>query len=236
MLARYREELARGLSPRDAIATATATTGISTAGGALSTAFAFLLLVLAEFRGFTQFGLVAFVGIIVAYVATILVLPALVLLLDRVWPWKVRLRPPAPPVAPHDASDARRIPVLALTLLAGCLGLAALGASTLPQLGFEYNLNKLGVPSTATEAERARSREFRDAVGKIQSTDPTLALTADLTQTRELHRQLATILELSHAEIAAISGLPALSADPEPPAPPAAPPPPPPAADTDDAA
>ena len=233
MLARYREELARGLSPRDAIATATATTGISTAGGALSTAFAFLLLVLAEFRGFTQFGLVAFVGIIVAYVATILVLPALVLLLDRVWPWKVRLRPPAP-VTRADPRDSRRVPVLALTLLAGCLGLAALGASTLPQLGFEYNLNKLGVPSTATEAERARSREFRDAVGKIQSTDPTLALTADLTQTRELHRQLATILELSHAEIAAISGLPALSADPEPPAPPSAPPAPPPAADSDD--
>ena len=234
MLARYREELARGLSPRDAIATATATTGISTAAGALSTAFAFLLLVLAEFRGFTQFGLVAFVGIIVAYVATILVLPALVLLLDRVWPWKVRLRPPAPPVAPHDASDARRIPVLALTLLAGCLGLAALGASTLPQLSFEYNLNKLGVPSTASEAERARSREFRDAVGKIQSTDPTLVLTADRTQTRELHRQLAAILELSHAEIAAITGLPALTPDPEPPAPPVAAPAPAPAPDSDD--
>jgi len=232
MLARYREELARGLSARDAIANATATTGVSTAGGALSTAFAFLLLVLAEFRGFTQFGLVAFVGIIVAYLAALIVLPALVLVLDRIFPWKVRLKKPAPPPAPRDP---RRVPVLALGLFAVCTGLAAYGASTLPQLGFEYNLNKLDVPDTSTEAERARSREFRGAVGKVQSTDPTLALTADPTQTRELHRQLDAILKLSHAEVAAITGLPALSPDPEPAAPAPAPAPAPArAADSDD--
>jgi len=220
MLARYREEMARGLGPREAIATATATTGVSTAGGALSTAFAFLLLVLAEFKGFTQFGLVAFVGILVAYAATILVLPALVLLFDRVWPWKVRPLPPAPPVA---AIDPRRVPVLALTLLAGCLGLAAVGAATLPQLGFEYNLGKLGVPDTRTPEQLRRGAEFRGAVGKVQSTDPTIALTSDRAQTRELHRQLEAILELSHAEVAAITGLPPLSPDPPPASPPPAP-------------
>lgn len=231
MLARYREELAHGLSPRDAIATAIATTGVSTAGGAFSTAFAFLLLVLAEFRGFTQFGLVAFVGILVAYVAAVVVLPALVLLLDRVWPWKVRLRPPTPPPPPRDP---RRTPVLALVLFTACLGLAGYGASTLPGLSFEYNLNKLDVPDTSTEAERARSREFRGAVGKIQSTDPTLALTVDRTQTRELHRQLEAILKLSHAEVAAITGLPALSPDPEPTGPAPAPKPAEPAKTEDD--
>ncbi len=220
MLARYREEMARGLSARDAIATATATTGVSTAAGAFSTAFAFLLLVLAEFRGFTQFGLVAFVGILAAYTAAIVVLPALVLVFDRIWPWKVRALPPAPPVTPVDP---RRVPVLALTLLAGCLGLAALGAATLPDLSFEYNLGKLGVPDTRTDAQRARGAEFRGAVGKEQSTDPTIALTTDLAQTRELHRQLAAVLKLSHAEIAAITGLPPLSPDPAPATPPPAP-------------
>jgi preprotein translocase subunit SecF len=216
MLARYREEMARGLGPRDAIAVATATTGISTAGGALSTAFAFLLLVLAEFRGFTQFGLVAFVGIIVAYAATIVVLPALVLLLERIRPWTVRLRPPAPPITP---SDPRRVPVLAFTLLAGCLGLAALGGAAVPELGFEYDLRKLGVPEPDTEADRTRSVEFRRAIGGVPPGGATIALTVDRAQTRELHRQLAAILELSHAEVAAITGLPPLSQDPPGPTP-----------------
>lgn len=214
MLARYRDELARGLPHRRAIAVAITTTGVSTAGGALSTAFSFLLLALAEFRGFTQFGVVAFVGILVAYLAAIVVLPALVLLFDRVWPWKVRQKPPA---GSFTRADPRPVPVLALTLLALCVGLGIAGATQAPRIGFEYDLNKLGVPSQSTEAERAKGREFRGAIGNIQSTDPTLALTEDLAQTRELHRQLQAIHELRHDEIAAITGLPPLTPDPEPP-------------------
>ncbi len=213
MLARYREELARGAPHRAAIGTAIMTTGVSTAGGAFSTAFSFLLLVLAEFRGFTQFGVVAFVGILVAYVAAIVVLPALVLLFDRVWPWKVRPKPPAHSFA---RLDARPVPAVALALLAGCVALAAVGAATLPQLGFEYDLNKLGVPSTSTPEEKARRAQFRSAVGKIQSTDPTVALTVDLAQTRELHRQLQAILELRRDDITAITHLPPLTPDPDP--------------------
>ncbi len=231
MLARYREELARGLAHREAIAVAIRTTGVSTAGGALSTGFSFLLLVLAEFRGFTQFGVVACVGIIVAYLAAIIVLPALVLLFDRVWPWKVRAKPPAGSFA---RLDPRPVPVVALAVLLTCVGLGLAGAATLPDLGFEYDLNKLGVPDIRSEAEKARTREFRGAVGKIQSTDPTVALTVDSDQTRELHRQLQAILELRHDEIAAITGLPQLSPDPEPaPAEPAPTKPAEPAADAD---
>lgn len=214
MLARYRDELARGLPHRDAIALAIRTTGVSTAGGALSTAFSFLLLVLAEFRGFTQFGVVACLGIIVAYLAAIIVLPALVLLFDRIWPWKVRSKPPAGSFTRHDP---RPTPVLAFVALLACLGLGLAGATTLPALGFEYDLNKLGVPDTRTEAEKGRVREFRGAVGPVQSTDPAVVLTADLEQTRELHRQLQAIFELRHDEIAAITGLPPLTPDPEPP-------------------
>ncbi len=221
MLARYRDELARGLPHRDAIAMAIRTTGVSTAGGALSTAFSFLLLVLAEFRGFTQFGVVACLGIIVAYLAAIVVLPALVVLFDRAWPWKVRSKPPA---GSFTRIDPRPTPTLAFAVLLVCLGLGAAGAATLPALSFEYDLNKLGAPDTRSEAEKDRVREFRGAVGKVQSTDPAIALTSDLEQTRELHRQLQAIFELRHDEVAAITGLPVLTPDPEPPpAPPAKP-------------
>lgn len=231
MLARYRDELARGLPHRQAIALAITTTGVSTAGGALSTAFSFLLLALAEFKGFTQFGVVAFVGILVAYLAAIVVLPALVLLFDRVWPWKVRQKPAAGSFTRHDP---RPTPYASLVILALCFGLGIAGAAQAPKIGFEYDLNKLGVPDSTTEAERARNREFRGAVGKVQSTDPTLALTEDLTQTRELHRQLQAIHELRHDEIAAITGLPPLTPDPEPPPAEPAPKPAPKPADAED--
>jgi hypothetical protein len=217
MLARYRDELARGLAHQQAIALAIATTGISTAGGALSTAFSFLLLVLAEFRGFTQFGVVACIGILVAYLAAIVVLPALVVLFDRVWPWKVRAKPPA---GSFTRGDPRPVPRLALAVLAVTLGLAAFGATRLSHIEFEYDLNKLGVPDTETPEQRTRRLQFRSAVGNIQSTDPAIALTTDLAQTRELHRQLQALHEWKPSDVAAITGLPPLSPDPEPTTPP----------------
>lgn len=213
MLARYRDELARGLAHQQAIATAIATTGVSTAGGALSTAFSFLLLVMAEFRGFTQFGVVACIGIIVAYLVAIVVLPALVVLFDRVWPWKVR---PKPAAGSFVRGDPKPVPRLALATMALVLAGGAFGASQLRNLEFEYDLGKLGVPDTETEAQRKRRLEFRSAVGKIQSTDPALAITDNLEQTRELHRQLQALHEWKPSEVAAITGLPQLSPDPPP--------------------
>ena len=212
MLARYRDERARGLCSRDAIATTIATTGLATAGGAVSTALSFLLLTMAEFRGFTQFGVVACVGILVAFLGAIVVLPALDILGDRVWPWKVRARPLA---GGFTRGDPRPVPRLALAVLAVTLGLAAYGATRVPHLEFEYDLNKLGVPGTETPEQRARQAQFRSAVGDIQSTDPAIALTSDLAQTRELHRQLQALHTWKPSEVAAITGLPPRSADPE---------------------
>lgn len=212
MLARYRDELARGLAHREAIGLTIATTGISTAGGALSTAISFLLLVMAEFRGFTQFGVVAAIGIFVAYLAAIIVLPALVVLFDRIWPWKVR---PKPPAGSFPRRDPRPVPLLAFAVLALTLGLAVFGATRLAHLEFEYDLNKLGVPDTETAEQRTRRLQFRSAVGNIQSTDPAVALTSDLAQTRELHRQLQALAAWKPSEVAALTGLPPLSPDPE---------------------
>lgn len=225
ILARYRDERRRGLDHRAAIATTVATTGVSTAGGALSTAFAFLFLVLAEFRGFSQFGVIGCLGIVVAYLAALVVLPALALLLERVWPWRV---PPARPPAPvADAGDARRFPFLAFATLALLLALGALGAAALPRVGFEYNFTKLGPPDRTSPEEQARANQYRDAVGRTQSGDPTIILTEDLEQTRVVHQQLQALLDQGPEEIAAITGLEPYPDTPRspPPRPPQAPPP-----------
>lgn len=205
ILSRYRDERRRGLDQLPAIATTIATTGVSTAGGALSTAFAFLFLVLAEFRGFSQFGVIGSLGIMIAFVAALVVLPALVLVLERIRPWRV----PPPPAreAPGAAIVSRKFPYLALGTVLVCLLAGLFGAAAAPQIGFEYNLGKLGPPDRTSPEEQKRANEYRDAVGRTQSTDPTIVLTDGLAHTEAVNRQLQAILDLEPEEIAEITGL-----------------------------
>lgn len=206
ILSRYRDERRRGLDQLAAITTTIATTGVSTAGGALSTAFAFLFLVLAEFRGFSQFGVIGCLGIMIALFAALVVLPALALVLERIRPWRV----PPPPAreAPGAAVVSRKFPWLALGTVIVCLGVGLWGAAAAPKIGFEYNLSKLGPPDRTSPEEQKRANEYRDAVGRTQSTDPTIVLTNDLAQTEAVNRQLQAILDLEPEEIAELTGLP----------------------------
>jgi uncharacterized protein len=75
--ARYSEERARGHSLVQAIEVTFASTGQAIAVGALTTAAALYVLVLADFRGFSEFGFIAGTGIIFALVSMTIVLPAL---------------------------------------------------------------------------------------------------------------------------------------------------------------
>lgn len=225
ILARYRDERRRGLPHKEAIAVTVATTGVSTAGGALSTALAFVLLVVAEFRGFSEFGVIGGLGIVVAYLAALIVLPALAMVLERALPWRVPAPLAAPP--PEPAAASARPPLLALGTVAVCAALAVVGALALPKIGFEYNLGKLGPPDRTTPEERKRAEEYRDAVGRTQSTEPTVILTDDLEQTRAVHRQLQAILDLEPEQVAALTGLEAYPDTPRKPKPAPKPAPPP---------
>jgi predicted RND superfamily exporter protein len=205
ILARYRDERRRGLAHKEAIAVTVATTGVSTAGGALSTALAFVLLVVAEFRGFSEFGVIGGLGIMVAYLAALIVLPALAMVLERALPWRVPAPLAVPPPEPGAASA--RPPLLALGTVVVCAALAVVGALALPKIGFEYNLGKLGPPDRTTPEERKKAEEYRDAVGRTQSTEPTVILTEDLEQTRAVHHQLQAILDLEPEQVAELTKL-----------------------------
>ncbi|MBV1862103.1 MAG: MMPL family transporter, partial [Nannocystaceae bacterium] len=92
VLARLRQERGRGLSSQDALALCLATSGKTTAAGAVSTALAFAALSIADFQGFAQFGQVAAVGVVFSLLGSVFLMPALSIAFDRVRPWK----PPAP--------------------------------------------------------------------------------------------------------------------------------------------
>jgi hopanoid biosynthesis associated RND transporter like protein HpnN len=83
LIARYREEKASGLSPLEAIENCCRYTGKAIAAGALTTAFAFFAIMLADFRGIQELGFIAGSGVLFALLSTFTILPSLLMLAER---------------------------------------------------------------------------------------------------------------------------------------------------------
>ena len=215
VLGRYRHERRRGLSVDRALALTLSTTSVSTAAGGLSTALTCFLLVVADFRGFSQFGIVAGIGVLLALAGSIIVLPALIVVAERLRPWPGGGAAALPsPVESSDAQspsveDRRRgrgaPPWFALLIVGLGLGLGGLAASRLGDLEFEYDLGRLDAPvrppKTAKKAKKEGHESFRKAVGRKTTLAPAVALTRDLRDTYDVHRQLQALVRLHADEV-----------------------------------
>lgn len=186
LLARYRDERARGLPRARATTVVLATTGPASVFGGASTALGFGVLAIADFQGFAQFGVVAAVGVFAALGAALLVMPALVVLLDRVRPWSPKVRSTTIPRATPPRARWRAI---AAAVVALGLGGAVVSLVRVGDVEFEYDFDKLG-PERAQEAE---TLGYRDAIGKSRTVAPALALCDDLAQAEAVHRQVVAL-------------------------------------------
>jgi glutaredoxin len=83
LYARYREGRSAGLSVDDAMNHVILDTGRATLTSALTTAVALLTLTVTDFKGFSEFGFIAGIGVLLALVSFILVMPAMILLAER---------------------------------------------------------------------------------------------------------------------------------------------------------
>lgn len=144
-LARYRERRGEGDSVEDALADASVTVRGGTWLSALAAAGAYGSLMLTDFRGFSQFGLIGATGMLFCWCATMVVVPASITLVER-------LRGPRGEtvVAEHSApvmsalgAFTARFP--ALVLLVGVALLAVAGSKIPGYLRdpWEYNFAKL---------------------------------------------------------------------------------------------
>ncbi|MFT5141500.1 MAG: putative RND superfamily exporter protein [Rhodothermales bacterium] len=147
--ARFSEERGEGKAPAEAVEETFVSTGMAIAVGALSTAAAMFVLVVADFRGFSQFGFIAGTGILFALLAMMLILPAMLILLERVR----LLNFSKEGGAAHTPQAFGRIrgvrPIIALSVLAVVAAVVASGG-----VEFEYRFGVLE-PTYAEYNERA---------------------------------------------------------------------------------
>lgn len=143
IMARYEEELARGRSVAQALEEALGHTGVAVTTGALTTAAAFFTMCFNEFIGLAEFGVVAGGGVLICWLANLIVLPAAYTALDRGTPAD-QLQTKA--AASHWQAGKLvhaivfRAPALVLALAAAATVLAILGSQ---RISFDHNLLNL---------------------------------------------------------------------------------------------
>ena len=143
-LFRYDEERDRGCEPSLAVARTAARSGPGILLGALTAAATFYLLTISNFRGIREFGFVAGTAILLAFVVTVTVVPALLVLTDR-----RRLVPRLVLVSGGSPKPAARGFLPTLRPVSGALLVlvpTAIALWAAPRVGFDYNLLNLQAP------------------------------------------------------------------------------------------
>ncbi|MEM8486837.1 MAG: MMPL family transporter [Bacteroidota bacterium] len=136
--ARYTEERALGKSVVAAIEETFVSTGQAITIGALTTAAALYILVMADFRGFSEFGFIAGTGIIFALIAMLVVMPALISLFEKTRLLQLN----AESVADHVNHSRRPFPA-ARGIVLGSLAVVIAALVMVPRVEFEYDFGSL---------------------------------------------------------------------------------------------
>jgi predicted RND superfamily exporter protein len=179
---RMRYELRLGLNLEQAVVHTVAHSGPASLASAVGVGAAFASLLFSDFRGFSDFGLLAGVGVMLVGAVTYLWVPAFLIAIDRRWPGlPARLMDAGDDRDDNFPVDAGRIARPGLKLgVAAVIALALVAFA--PGVGFEYNSRALmveGQPSVALQDEvRHRFGDFGD---------PVAVFTPDLEQARQLH-------------------------------------------------
>src|SRR5829696_8812579 len=159
---RYRAERHEKSALREALLSTAASVGVPLTLAAAATAAGFLSFLPTHYRGLSELGLIAGSGMIIAFITSVTLLPALLAILS----------PPGEPeplgyaaLAPVDSFLERfRVPIIAGTLL-----IAAAGLPLLLQLKFDFNPINLRSPSVESVATFLKLRN--DPTSGINSID-----------------------------------------------------------------
>jgi hypothetical protein len=180
-MARFLEARRRGAGLQDGVRIAHRETWLPTLTAGLTAAASYGSLMITEFRGFRDFGMIGSVGMVLCWTATYLTLPSILAVIERVAP--LRNKPAgAPPssldVALGPIAKLRRltrsgiafgkpfaalVPIAPRAVFFGGLGLSLVGVAAtiyyVRQDPMEYDMRKLRNKETARAEDSARSEK-----------------------------------------------------------------------------
>ena len=148
---RYSEERASGKSVIDAAEITFTSTGQAITVGAITTASALFVLTIADFRGFSEFGFIAGMGILFAVFAMIVVMPALLAVFERFR--LLNLESDSGNVV-YGGNTPKRFPG-SKAILGFSIAAVVVAIIMIPRISFEYNFDKLEPRYPEFEAKKA---------------------------------------------------------------------------------
>jgi uncharacterized membrane protein YdfJ with MMPL/SSD domain len=185
-MARYEEERRRGRAVQEAIAVAVRSTWRATWIASVGAAVAYGSLIITSFRGFSQFGYIGGVGMILSWLLTLTALPAVWAILDHRTPEQTVPRIRGFALAAPLGRFVTRHPALFLLLGAALTAAAIYPIPRYARDPFEYNFENL-------RNQRARQGEGERLSGKIdplfgRSLAPSFIIADRVDQVEEVKR------------------------------------------------
>lgn len=156
--ARYIEFRSKGKSILDALHETYDNTGSAIVVSGLTTAFSLFVLIIARFRGFSEFGFIAGSGIILALSCMLFVMPALLVICER-WNWTLLNTNSEAYESSNTTTLFNRFPMARSIVLTGLIVVLAVGINN-QHLGFQYDFGEL-------EPEFPEYQAFNEFAGQV---------------------------------------------------------------------
>jgi len=186
LLTRYEEERFKGFNPYQSLDISLTYTVPGLFATSLTTALAFFAIMLADFQGIRELGWISGGGIMLTFFATIICMPAFLMLIDR------KERTPEPEKLKRKGSRLDRlIKKYPWVFLGGAAIATALSIPALFSVGFDYNL--LNLQSTETESVRWEKRLLESAKESSWFALACAESAEDAARKRDAFKQLPTV-------------------------------------------
>lgn len=196
LLARYSEERANGLSVKDALKTTYNTTLSSIISGALTTAAAFFSLIFVQFKGFSDFGIVAGIGVLTSLISIVSLFPSFAVVAEKFvkldkMPRKLNIL----------SSIYKKSERSGKAVLYAGMGLLILSIVASFYVSFEYDMGNLSYPikeRDATLFQQFRTKIKKEGRSGIDRTVPNYILTDSLEETKDAHDAFSALIKKEH--------------------------------------